>query len=681
MNTATPLITPTAAPPIPKKDTAAATIAGLLAATATGAIVAKLGWSFHSQITQNLGSAGWHVTAGFKSLLSVIGGGYDGFAGEYISALNEAGWSAYWRVGGMWGSAITAGLFTFSALNKKIDPIRHGRGRQLLDIKALRTQSKMEDPAAIIDGVMLSHAQISKGITAIGSSGGGKTQLIHRLWPQLKASGWRGILIDGAKGDYSSAEEYSDCIIIAPWHDGPAWDIGKDCTTRAAAIELAARIIPAGDKDPMWSNAARMIFTVAVCYLISSKGSNWGWADLWAEMTQELEITKERATEFYPPAIVLLADVESKTTQSVLINLMAFASSIYELALAWGDSKEKVSILEWLLDETDRRSFILQANGEFAQTAKAYIQGIFGLCASAVISPRMRESKTRLTIFMIDEAAQLGRIEGAEKFLEVGRSKTTTVLIATQSPSQLREIYGDNLLATIFATVGIRFWLRTTGNEDQQYVANQIGKREIWVPNQSVNTSAGGFAVGNSYSKDEQFIMHPGELGDLGPKTAGIDAIFDDGGSGLAKVFFPFTKINDQFKDVYTPNKHWNSLAVSANLVGSGIERSKETELLATETLDFSTVILPEIEMYVLPKNEEIESKENDEIGELLGSQSVENLANNVGGELIGHGVGLALEVLEVMEIQVNSDINQVAIIKNVSKKRARMSQKERENA
>lgn len=674
------LITPTARPPEPRRDTIAAAVGGLFAAAVGGYIAGKTAWAINPELSRQFLTPGWHALAGLKSIGDLLGMGWEDWASQYTHATVAAGWSAWWRIVSMWTVAGAAGVGTFILLNKKTDPVRHSRGRRRLEVRELaKLTRRVKSPAAEIDGIRLSDEQIAKGITAIGSSGAGKTQLIHRLWPQLKASGWRGLIVDGAKGDFSSASLYQDCEIIAPWHDGLAWDIGRDCTSRAAAIELAARIIPASDKDPMWGNAARMILTVSVCYLIATQGTGWGWGELWAEMIQPLQVTKERAAVYYPPAIPLLADAESKTTQSVLINMLAFAASIYELAMAWGNApaERRISILSWLMDEGDRRSFILQANGEFSQTARGYIQGVVGLCSAAVISPRMSESKTRRTLILIDEAAQLGRLEGIEKFVEVGRGKTTTFLLATQSPSQLREVYGENLLATIYATVGLRFWMRTTGDADQQYVAAQIGKREVWTPQQNVNASAGGFAVGSSYSRDELWIVHPSELGsDLGPGAKGIDAIFDDGGNGLATIHFPFTKTQDA-RPVYAPNPAWNSLAGVAAMAAAGagegeIEAALST-LAQTSVLDFSrTDNAAGMEIYNLPSAEIEAEDEGEQVSGMGAEQVIDGAVEAAIGGVDAHGVGGVVELINELGGQEQTgEIEQVVMTKPGTKRRS----------
>ena len=234
----TPFFVPVSKPPVKRRDIPSAVAGAIGAGLMAGYLASVIFWHIEPAITAKIDSMGWHFLALLKSFADWLNLGFHGWAKIYFNTVWHTGFATQWRVAATYYTGLATAFVVYRVLSKEIDPIIHNKGRQLLPTKTLakitNTQKTPEDHT-FIDGIKLSNSVIAKGITAIGSSGGGKTQLIHCLWPQLKKSGWRGIIIDGAKGDYSSAEQYADCHIIAPWHKGLSWDIGRDCTSRAAA--------------------------------------------------------------------------------------------------------------------------------------------------------------------------------------------------------------------------------------------------------------------------------------------------------------------------------------------------------------------------------------------------------------------------------------------------------------
>lgn len=84
------------------------------------------------------------------------------------------------------------------------------------------------------------------------------------------------------------------------------------------AREISSRLIVEG-KDPMWSTAAKVFLFAFLKKLMSEKSSDWKFRDL-AEMLkcsdgEACAIVKEQC----PFACDLVEDVESRTTQSILM--------------------------------------------------------------------------------------------------------------------------------------------------------------------------------------------------------------------------------------------------------------------------------------------------------------------------------------------------------------------------
>lgn len=666
-NQATPIITPTALPAVARRDIPAA-VAGAVGATlAVGYMTSHIIWHY----TPDSATIGFHFASLLKSGADLMNFGWEGYAHEYTQALRSVGFSITLKLTATYASAAAAGVFTYTALAKETDPIRHYRGRRLVDWTVLDAESKKEATktdyeVCKIGEISVNRERVARSIFFVGSTGGGKTINIVSTTNDLDKSGYSMLIVDGPKGDFARSDGFFlDALRIAPWHVGAVWDIAADCPTRAAAVELAKRLIPEGS-DPFWSNCARFAFVVAAVYLIETRGKNWGWGELYEACAASIEVMKERADLYYPPASAVFVDAESKTTQSVMINFTAFMSDVFEISLAWGNAPAdwtRFSFIDWIQDRGEsgkQRHVIIQTSGEWESTGRAFCASVVGLLSKIVVSPSLQESKTRKKVTVIDELAQLGRLEGIEKYLEAGRSKGCSLILATQSPSQLREIYGQDQLNSWFAMLGARVFARILGSDDQEWVAKQIGKREIDTPTNSVSMSGGGYTVTNSYQRGEEWVVHPSNLQKLGPKKelGGVRVIVD-GWDDVAITLVKFPK----FKAVRAPfvlNPMWN---VSIN-TKNGVNNIQKPEFEVNNIQKLAEIeeITEEITQNYIINEVETEQKtaeiEESDALEAATDGMREHAIDSAASELLGgdiHGVGALLNALEEIEGSQNN--------------------------
>jgi hypothetical protein len=665
----TPIITPTALPAVARRDIPAAIAGAVGAAMAVGYMTSYIIWHY----TPDSATIGFHFASLLKSGADLMNFGWEGYAHEYTQALRSVGFSIVWKLTATYTTAVAAGVFTYTALAKETDPIRHYRGRKLVDWTVLDSESKKEASktdyeVCKIGDISVNRERIARSGALIGSTGGGKTVGLLSILYDLDKNGYSMLIVDGPKGDFGSMDGFFlDALRIAPWNKGAIWDIAADCPTRAAAVELAKRLIPEGS-DPFWSNCARFAFVVAAVYLIETQGKKWGWGELYEACSASIETMKERADLYYPPAAAVFVDAESKTTQSVMINFTAFMSDVFEMSLAWGNAPSdwiRFSFIDWIMERGEsgkQRHVIIQTSGEWESTGRAFCASVIGLLSKIVVSPSLRESKTRKKVTVIDELGVMGKLE-IDKTVEAGRSKGCSLILATQSPHQLKEIYGENQLNSLFAMLGFRVFARIMGDDDQNWVAKQIGRREIDTPTNSVSTSGGGYTVTNSYQRGEEWVIHPSSLQKLGPKKelGGVNVVVD-GWDDVAITLIKFPK----FKAVREPfilNPFWN---VSINTKPAEIEVNnihkpefevnniqKPAEIVEITQEITQNYIINEVET----KQKTAEIEENDALDAATDGMR-EHTIDSAASELIGgdvHGVGALLNALEEIESSQNN--------------------------
>lgn len=444
--------------------------------------------------------------------------------------------------------------------------------------QAARQESRLSTIQFNAGGIDWTLDRIRRSFLILGSIGGGKTQVIWNILAGLVRAKYRLLIIDGPKGDYSSS--IKTALRISPWHAGPAWDIASDCPTRAHARELASSLIPVSDKDPLWGNAAGMVFTAILCKLQAERQSGWGWHDIYDNIILPVAELKAIAETYYPPAVQAVADAESKTTQSIVINLTAYMADVFEMALAWRNAETRFSFSAWWKGEMAKgpRIVILQGSGEFQTLAGGYISAIVNNLANLTASPSFPESKTRKHAIVIDEMAQLPRLAGVQKFLEIGRSKGCSAIFATQSPAQLKELYGDNQFTAWSGMVGTKVFVRISGHDDAMIALNEMGEREVYVPSITTTTGAGqAESVSRGWTKEKAPVCREEDLRDLGPADDGIHAIVV--GVGKDPVQTVFTYVDAQpVREAFTTNPDFNQPVRPA-----AAEDSSDDEVLALE--------------------------------------------------------------------------------------------------
>lgn len=444
---------------------------------------------------------------------------------------------------------IAAGLgWLFHRTSSTQDALVHIRGRRLLKGKeAANAFGKESRHECEVHGEglrmhpefsPLSLDRESRHILVMGSVGGGKTQVIK---PLVQAAIRRKdkVFIYDNKGDFTS-EMPPGFILVAPWDArSRSWDIAADCTSKQDAKELAARLI-VESKDPLWSNAARQVLTGMIIKLQSERPRKWTWQDL-ADLIPLPQDELLAVMKQYFPEGIRAVEEASKTTQSILLNLSAFAGIIFDLADAWGTSKKRFSFANWLKNqggEAKVRTVIVQGSGRFAELQKAYIGGIIAAMASRINSPEVAESaesKTRRVWFFLDEFAQLGKVSGFAPLLEIGRSKGIRVVIGLQDINQIRDLYGKEQAESWMSMIGTQIYARISPGETADFVSGLVGDREVERPNISHTLGSGaapgvlsqGGTTTTAWQRETLPVLLPSELStELGSTKSGIKALF-----------------------------------------------------------------------------------------------------------------------------------------------------------
>lgn len=483
-------------------------------------------------------TSGQHLAALGRSLA-----GFDP-THSYLHLLSENVGRASFFYGLPIAAGALAGSLAWSWFGRKFDPLHHVAGRKKKTGKdaskasalATKENSKFSPLGLKIHkDLHLTRAQEAQGILALATQGGGKTQILNHLGHHVFKRGDKCLIYDIVKCDYTREvpPDINGCepILIAPWFSRDPnsrvawWNIAKDIKDEQDARAFARGLIPLGGDNPMWALASRSILVAIFIKLIHEQGQNWGWTDLKNLCYLPVEELKPIAEEYYLPALISVADAESKTTNSIMINLHAFMSIIFDLEKCWGGlDKRGFSFVNWLFnDDVKYRNVILQGDLSREDLSAGYIRAVTELLVNKMASPTFTSSQKRRIWFFLDELKQVGKLECLIKLLEVGRSRGICTVLAMQSIYQLQEIYGKDAMAVYKAVTGLKIFGTIKGDDEQNFVSAVVGKRTIQRRNISQSGSGDGkINQSQSWSSHEEIdVFHPTEYEQLGPVAYG----------------------------------------------------------------------------------------------------------------------------------------------------------------
>lgn len=351
-------------------------------------------------------------------------------------------------------------------------------------------------------------------------------------------------------------------VIIAPWDERSfAWDIAADCLNEQDAIEISKRFIP-DSKDPMWSEAAQQVFRAFLLKLIYERRDRWGWSDLAELIEKPIAEVKEIVGKYMPLALDAISDIESKTTQSIMITMKSFMSNILMLAKAWGDQevsvvekgtdgiertvkrmrgRQRISFRKFILDDDYKhRTIVVQGNGRYGTMARNVMQSILTVMAATMNSPECPDKDRRIWLFL-DEFPQLGKVDCILQFLEVGRSKGIRFVAGMQDVSQMTTNYSQAESDTFFSNVKRWVVFKLMGST-ANWMSDTIGTRRF--QKRVYSGTLGQRDLNFSEVDGERPVMLPSEF----ETKLGVNSSKWDGANGLLLgyedafiVNFPFS--------------------------------------------------------------------------------------------------------------------------------------------
>ena len=417
------------------------------------------------------------------------------------------------------GLSIITGIFLlifvmWSRFGRDVKEEKHISGATIKTAKEvaryLRSINKVS-PLFIGDMPLVKDSE-TKHLLITGTTGSGKTNLIHNILPQLIKTARPALIVDQT-GEMIARYYNQDRgnIIFNPLDSrSHTWDFWADNASSTyssnqsnSRLEKFAKVLfkygktPYSGSDPFWDNSAEVIFIACVQYLLKKDMRSIN------ELQNMLSIMnlEELAQKLENTNAARYLTKNNKTTASSILSVMATNTKPLNLLTQFGDQFSLKQYFDEVKAGSDSWLF-LSSPPDLREVTMPLIACMFELSVSYLIG--MGINHNRRMWFVIDELASLGRLNGFSTLMSESRKYGGCVLAATQSINQLIENFGTHTANHIFGQFATKFLFRSDDPTSAKIISNIFGELEY--SHQQKNTSFGAneFRDGISYTEQQR---------------------------------------------------------------------------------------------------------------------------------------------------------------------------------
>lgn len=441
------------------------------------------------------------------SAYSVINGGK--FKNAWDTAIKEAmllGLKSL--VFGSCAGFIVFIVWSYFGSNLKTDKKKEGSAEVLTPQQVkLKLQLMGKDSNLYIGNMPLVKDSETRHFLIMGSTGSGKTNLMHNLLPQVKQKEQPAIVIDQTGemiARYYNPERKD--IIFNPFDArSKNWDFWQDCST-SEELERFSKILFSFNRkrsrsysDPFWEQSAQYVFNDCAEYLIRT--GNTSLTDLKrlaieANLEELQKKLKGTAAERY------LNDDSKGVATSILSTLATNAKPISYLSD--DNTNSTFSLKEHFknIKSGSNAWLFLSTKPSSRELTLPLIACLTELALSELMNIGIDRKRKVWCIF--DELASLGNLPAFTPLMAEGRKYGACVVAALQSLNQLYDYYGSYAGSSIFGQFGTCFFFRNTEPAIAKMFSSMCGSETITRQQKNTSFGANDFRDGVSYQETEK---------------------------------------------------------------------------------------------------------------------------------------------------------------------------------
>lgn len=323
-----------------------------------------------------------------------------------------------------------------------------------------------------LDGPRLLSLQRTHSVLALGEPGSGKTEFIKLLLPQIEAAPDEPVVVFDFKGEYREwAEQRGDVVRLSTRDSTRTWNLFREVDRETEYEEIGRSLFAEAERrsnNPYFPKAARQVF-VALLKTFDRVRDTPTNADLVTtcnahdrtglyDVLSQFDDLQSAAANLDPAA--------DNQAAGVYGSLQVLLSEVFtgEFAADGG-----FSVREYM-ENPDGRTLVL----DYPIREGKRVTAAFTLLLSRAIKHALA-APDRNAYFVLDEFAQIPRVENVETLVATGRSRNTQAVLGLQSVSQLEDAYGATTARSVLSGLTQEVFLRTGDPRSIDYVTDRLG--------------------------------------------------------------------------------------------------------------------------------------------------------------------------------------------------------------
>ena len=393
-----------------------------------------------------------------------------------------AKWGGALGFGG-WFAALIALRGAMARRRERLLADRWIGGTRVVDEKQLAKLTGREaDVRTLSIGKVRIPARLeTRHMAMIGTTGSGKTTALRQLLDGIEARGEAALVYD-TSGEFI-AHYYDPArgdVILNPFDARCAfWSPFAEIAHPADADRIAHQLITeTGQHDSdVWLDTSRILVANMIRAL---------WQEKKCTLPDLLHALKNRPKDDLKEWLATsssartFADDADRATGSVLFMLAKAADLIQFLRAEDGKARPFAfrKFIEALDQHPGARPWIFVPRKEdYFEASKPLLACWLECAASAVLG--LRPSDDRRIWFVLDELADLPRVDNLARLLPEGRKFGAAVVLTFQALGQMQHRYGPQIAESMLGCCNTKLFLQTIDSETRQWASQTIGDCEM----------------------------------------------------------------------------------------------------------------------------------------------------------------------------------------------------------
>ena len=348
------------------------------------------------------------------------------------------------------------------------------------------TAEENNEPRLRFGDVTLPSGLETRHVALIGATGGGKTTLLRLQLDALEARGEAALVYD-TSGEFV-ANYYDPArgdIILDPFDQrGAFWSPFSELIHPADAERVAYYLInETGDEErDIWLEASRSLVANTIRTLWSEgRGTLQALLNALQSMPRA-ELERWLANTSSARTFEKSAD---RATASVLFMLVKAVNMLMFLRKAPRHGEVAFSISKFFkgIDQHEgRKPWVFVPRREDWFEAVKPLMALWLECAASAMLG-LSASPTRRVWFLLDELADLPRVQNLERLLPQGRKFGACGILTFQTIGQMRGHYGPDGAEALLGCCNTKLFLQMSDHASREWASATIGSVEVTIPN------------------------------------------------------------------------------------------------------------------------------------------------------------------------------------------------------